>query len=100
MSDDEQISRVMSEMGRRGGVARAQALTAEQRRESAAQASNAAAKARTRAAKERKLLVTHGSVQPALKQRQLPTMRRTVPAWARIGVPERRALRPWERRKS
>ncbi len=44
----------MSEMGKRGGHARAKALTAQQRRESAIKASKAAAKARTRKAKERK----------------------------------------------
>lgn len=54
MSGNDQISKVMSEMGRRGGLARAKALTAKQRRESAIKASKAAAKARTREAKERK----------------------------------------------
>ncbi len=44
----------MSEMGKRGGHARAKALTAKQRRESAIKASKAAAKARMRKAKERK----------------------------------------------
>jgi len=54
MSENEQISKIMAEMGRRGGLARAKALTAKQRKESATKASNAAAKARTRKAKERK----------------------------------------------
>jgi hypothetical protein len=40
--------------GRMGGKARAKALTAKQRRESALKASKAAAKARTQAAKARK----------------------------------------------
>jgi len=54
MSWDDQISKVMSEMGRRGGLARARVLTAKQRRESAIKASKAAAKARTRTAKKQK----------------------------------------------
>jgi len=54
MADDDLISKVMSQMGRRGGKARAKALTAAQRRESAIKASRAAAKVRTRKAKERK----------------------------------------------
>src|SRR5450432_4929611 len=44
MSSNDHISEVMSEMGRRGGLARAKALTAKQRRESAIKASKAAAK--------------------------------------------------------
>jgi hypothetical protein len=54
MSDEDLIAKVMSEMGKRGGHARAKALTAKERRESAIKASKAAAKARTRKAKERK----------------------------------------------
>jgi hypothetical protein len=54
MSDEDLITKVMSEMGKRGGHARAKALTAKQRRESAIKASKAAAKARTRKAKERR----------------------------------------------
>ncbi len=54
MADDDLISKVMSDMGRRGGKARAKALTAKQRRESAIKASKAAARARTRKAKERR----------------------------------------------
>jgi hypothetical protein len=56
MSGDEQISEIMALMGRRGGLARAKALTAKQRKESAVKASRAAAKARTRKAKERKAI--------------------------------------------
>jgi hypothetical protein len=52
--DDSLVSKVLSEIGRRGGKARAKKLTAEQRRKSAIKASKAAAKARTRKAKERK----------------------------------------------
>lgn len=59
MADDKLISRVMAEMGRRGGQARAKALSPKQRRESAIKASKAAAKARSRAAKERKAAHTH-----------------------------------------
>ena len=54
MADDDLISKVMTEMGRRGGKARAKALTAKQRRESAIKASKAAAEARKRKARERK----------------------------------------------
>jgi hypothetical protein len=54
MGDDENIRKLLSEIGRRGGKARAKKLTAEERRKSAIKASRAAAKARTRKAKERK----------------------------------------------
>jgi hypothetical protein len=54
MADDDLISKVMSEMGRRGGHARAKKLTAKQRKESALKASKAAAKARSKKAAERK----------------------------------------------
>jgi hypothetical protein len=53
--DEELIKKVRSELAREGGLARAKALTPQQRRESAIKASKAAAKARTRAAKERRL---------------------------------------------
>ena len=66
MSTDDLVAKVMSEMGRRGGLARAKALTAKQRRESAIKASKAAAKVRTRSAKERKVAMTDGSDRPAL----------------------------------
>jgi hypothetical protein len=54
MNDEDLVKKVLSEIGRRGGYARAKALTAQQRRESAIKASKAAAKARTRKAKEKK----------------------------------------------
>ena len=54
MIEQDLIAKVMSEMGKRGGRARAKVLTAKQRRESAIKASKAAAKARTLKAKERK----------------------------------------------
>jgi hypothetical protein len=54
VKSQELISKVMSEMGRRGGQARAKALTAKQRRDSAIEASKAAAKARKKKARERK----------------------------------------------
>lgn len=50
--DWERYSAYFSEIGRKGGKARAERLTSEQRREIATKASNAAAKART--AKARK----------------------------------------------
>lgn len=54
MDDFSPIKQFLANIGRRGGKARAKALTAEQRRKSAIKASRAAAKARTRKAKERK----------------------------------------------
>lgn len=54
MSDEDIVTKVLSEIGRRGGQARAKALSAKQRKEIATKASKAAAKARTRRAKERK----------------------------------------------
>jgi hypothetical protein len=52
--DAELIKKVRSELARQGGLARAKAMTAKERKESAIKASKAAAKARTRKAKERK----------------------------------------------
>ena len=52
--DDELIRKVRSELARQGGLARAKALTAKQRKESAIKASKAAAKARTLKAKMKK----------------------------------------------
>jgi hypothetical protein len=54
MDDLSPIKQFLASIGRRGGKARAKALTAEQRRKSAIKASKAAAKARTLKAKERK----------------------------------------------
>lgn len=54
MSDDDIVTKVLAEIGRRGGQARAKALTAKERKAIATKASRAAAKARTRKAKERK----------------------------------------------
>jgi len=54
MGDEDIVTKVLAEIGRRGGQARAKVLTAKQRREIATKASKAAAKARTRKAKERK----------------------------------------------
>jgi hypothetical protein len=54
MSDRDTIAKVMAEMGKRGGRARAKAMTPEQLRESAIKASKVAAAVRTRKAKERK----------------------------------------------
>jgi hypothetical protein len=51
---DELIRNFLAEIGRRGGQARANALTAKQRRLSALKASKAAAKARTLRAKQKK----------------------------------------------
>jgi len=53
MGEDE-IKRLLAEIGRRGGKARAKALTAKRRKQIALKASKAAAKARTRKARERK----------------------------------------------
>jgi len=54
MSDEDIVTKVLAEIGRRGGQARAKALTAKQRKEIATKASKAAAKARTRKGRERK----------------------------------------------
>ena len=53
MNAEDMVKKVLSEIGRRGGHARAKALTAKQRKDSATKASKAAAKARTQKAKER-----------------------------------------------
>jgi hypothetical protein len=52
--DEELIRQARSELARQGGLARAKALTAKQRRESALKASKAAAKARVKKAKARR----------------------------------------------
>jgi hypothetical protein len=54
MADQDVIQKVLAEIGRRGGEARAKALPAKRRKEIAIKASRAAAQARTRKAKERK----------------------------------------------
>jgi hypothetical protein len=51
---EDPVKKFLAEIGRRGGQARAKALSAKQLRESATKASKAAAKARTQKAKERK----------------------------------------------
>jgi hypothetical protein len=52
--DDSLLKQALSELGKLGGAARRDALTAKRRKEIATKASKAAAKARTRKAKERK----------------------------------------------
>jgi hypothetical protein len=52
--DEDQMSRLLSELGRRGAIARAKKLSAERRKEIATKASKAAAKKRTAEAKKRK----------------------------------------------
>ena len=52
--DEDQLSQLLAEMGRRGGVARAKKLSADKRKEIATKASKAAAKARTAKKKARK----------------------------------------------
>jgi len=52
--DEDQVYRVLAEMGRRGGLARAKKMTPEQRKASATKASKAAAKVRSKKAAERK----------------------------------------------
>jgi hypothetical protein len=54
MANDDLVSKVMSQMGRRGGHARAKALTAKERKEIATKASKAAAAARRRKAAQRR----------------------------------------------
>jgi hypothetical protein len=52
--DEDQVYKVLAEMGRKGGLARAKNLSAERRREIATKASKAAAKARSKKAAKRK----------------------------------------------
>lgn len=52
--DQNTINQVMRELGSRGGKARAENMTAKERRESAIKASKAAAAARSKKAKGRK----------------------------------------------
>jgi hypothetical protein len=49
--DEDEIYRVLAEIGRRGGLARAKKLSAEKRKEIATKASKAAALARRKKAK-------------------------------------------------
>lgn len=52
--DEDQVYKVLSHMGRKGGIARAKRLSAERRKEIATKASKAAAKVRSEKAKRRK----------------------------------------------
>jgi hypothetical protein len=52
--DPELLKKVMSELGKKGGAARAKSMTKKARKASATKASKAAAAARTKKAKERK----------------------------------------------
>jgi hypothetical protein len=52
--DPETLKTVMSELGKKGGPARAKSLTAKQRKAIAKKASKAAAKKRTERAQKRK----------------------------------------------
>jgi hypothetical protein len=52
--DEDKISELLAEIGRRGGLARAKKLTPERRREIATKASKAAAKARKKRTRTRK----------------------------------------------
>ena len=54
MADQDAIQKVLAEIGRRGGQARAKALTPKERKAIATKASKAAAKARTKKAKARR----------------------------------------------
>ena len=51
---EDAIKKVLAEIGRRGGIARAKALSAKERKAIATKASKAAAKARTRRAQNKK----------------------------------------------
>jgi hypothetical protein len=51
--DEDQISQLLAELGRRGGLARAKKLSPARRKEIATKASKAAAKARSKKAKNR-----------------------------------------------
>ena len=50
--DDETVRKVMTELGRRGGLARAKSMTAKERRVSALKASKAAARVRRKKAEK------------------------------------------------
>jgi hypothetical protein len=52
--DEDQVYKVLAEMGRKGGLARAKNLSPKRRKEIATKASKAAAKARSEKAKRRK----------------------------------------------
>jgi BRCT domain type II-containing protein len=52
--DQDMLKQLMSELGKKGGTARARAMTAKERKASATKASKAAAAARTKKARERK----------------------------------------------
>jgi hypothetical protein len=54
MSDEETLRKALAEIGRRGGQARAKALTAKERKRIATKASKAAAKARSRKAEQKR----------------------------------------------
>jgi hypothetical protein len=54
--NEELVRQIRSELARQGGLARAKAMTAAERRKSAIKASKAAAKARTAKAKARRAL--------------------------------------------
>jgi hypothetical protein len=51
--DEDRISRLLAELGRRGGLARGKKLSPKRRKEIATKASKAAAKARTKKARQR-----------------------------------------------
>src|SRR5690242_6347186 len=76
------VSRVMAEMGRRGGHARAKALTAKQRRDSAIKASLAAAKARSEKALERRRRMT--KFLPQRPKRVPPTRPELTNPWIEV----------------
>jgi hypothetical protein len=52
--DEDEIYRVLAEIGRRGGLARAKNLSAEKRKEIATKASKAAALARRKKARKKR----------------------------------------------
>jgi hypothetical protein len=55
--DEDQISQLLAELGRRGGLARAKKLSPARRKEIATKASKAAAKVRKRKAREKRKTV-------------------------------------------
>jgi hypothetical protein len=52
--DEDQVYKVLAEMGRRGGLARAKRLTAEERKAIAKKAAKASAKVRSKKAKKKR----------------------------------------------
>jgi hypothetical protein len=94
MTTDDLISRVMKEMGRRGGTARAKAMTPKQRRDSALKASKAAALSRSdlsRKTSEFAVYIRNHRPVPARLLDDLVSSKKAMPKdlCGLLGLPER-----------